>query len=375
MVGYGNTGYDPAAAAAGAMTMYTGYKSNQWLPYFTKTARNIYNAGKRLYSRYTGTRRNTIQPTRRPMYGRPFIGRGTLTGQRLRDAGPAGRTLTYRKKKRRGGRRLQRGRVRRYRNFRTMLNKALNPRLSYLINYTNKVDQSYNRRKWQVMDYVMNNSNLQAISSYLLTGAYSAANWFFLDNVKMQFQLYNASNSETYVTCYLMKCVDQTTSTFPEWLNADYVAGNTVGHIVPTASSGAFEDDRAASLNQYQQWRKYWKIVKSKYIKMEGGGTTSVSWKLNFKRGINPLVQRLDAADNYYKGLTHCIVLEVRSQIVKNTGAGGILWDNATIGYGSSIKTFGGPMLQTTRRSQNLSATYVAAATPEIITDVKTELA
>lgn len=357
---YRQSRYNPwyGLAATGASAMIGRYGSS---------ARRMVGRGiNQLYSKF----RKAI-PT---MSGRSS-GRGrTGTGVNMRFAGPAGRVSVYRKKRKRRNPMLRRRRVKRFRNLRRALNQIMNPRLTYVISYTTKVDQSYNRKRWMVMDNIMSNANKQTVSAYFNNKTYAETDWFFLDNVRYQFQLYNASASESYVTFYLMKCIDNSSQTFTEYLNADYVAGNTTGFNIPTASTNIFEIDRAASLAQFSQWRKHWKIVKKKYLKMEGGGTTSISGKINFKRSICPVVHNLLDSNAFYRNTSYHIVLEVRSQIVQNASAGGFVWDNATIGYGSTLKYTGGALLQVARRNNLNAHSYVTAATPSVFTDVKSEL-
>lgn len=303
---------------------------------------------------------------------RRYTGRSTRLVDGGADAGPAGRVLKYRRRRRgrRMGRFMRRRRVQRFRRFRRMLNSVMNPRQTYVINYTSKCDQTYNRKVFQLMDHIFSASTMGVLSAFWNNKVYANSDWFYYDKVRFQAQLYNASNSETYVTVYIVKCIDNNANTFIDWMTQDVIDGNISSSTTPVSTTNKIECDRADCLSQFQAWRKYYRIVKKKYFKMEGGGTCTFSFNKSMRRSVNPIIQGL-ASSNYLKGLSHSIILEVRSQIVKNTDASaGFCWDNASVGYGSVIKYTGGPILSMARRNASYNCSYVTASAPVVMTDV-----
>lgn len=345
--------WDTAAKLAGATGTFIAHKARRLTPYITPGNVGLAAIGAGVARRY--------------------IGRSSRTGRLLRDAGPAGRVLRYRRKGRRGRRwrMMRKRRVRRMKNLRRMVNQIMNPRLTYIINYTNKCDQSYNRKKWQILDEIFTNNNKQGLSAYYNNKTYSANDWFYLDSIDLQFQLVNSSNSETYVTVYVMKCVDNTSSSVTDYMAADNTAGNVGTTAIPATGTNYFEGDRALTLSAFQRFRRFWKIHRKKYFKMEGGGTVTCRYKMPIKRSLNPTIHNLDDGTSFYKGLSYTVMLEVRSQIVKNTDASaGVVWDNASVLYGSNVKYRGGALMQVTRRNANMNAVYVTASAPQVVTDV-----
>lgn len=345
--------WDTVTRAAGTVLPFVAHKARRLTGYITPVTAGAAAIGAEAARRY--------------------IGRSSRTGRRWQDAGPAGRVLKYRRKGRRSrkARMMRIRRVRRMKNLRRMINQIMNPRLTFIINYTTKVDQSYNRKKWQIVDEIFTNTNKQGLSAYYNNKAYSLNDWFYLDSIDVQFQLVNSSNSETYVTIYMMKCVDNTSSSVTDYMAADNTAGNIGVSAVPATGTNYFEGDRALTFSAFQRLRKFWKIYRKKYVKMEGGGTMTYRAKIPIKRSLNPTIHNLDDATSFYKNLTYCVMLEVRSQIVKNTDAGaGVVWDNASVLYGSNVKYRGGSIMQVARRNSSMNATYVTASAPTVVTDV-----
>lgn len=288
------------------------------------------------------------------------------------DAGPAGRVSKSRGTRRRGRSRirkiLRRRRVRRYKNFRRMLNSILNPRLIYGINYTKRVTQAYNRKQFENCDDIFNLTNVSQLSAYFNNKTYASSDWFYIDSIDFQAQLVNISNSETYVTVYIMKCLDNSSTSFIGRMVNDTTNSNVTQTSIVTSTGTGIQLDRTTRLSQFTEYRKYWKCIRKKYIKMEGGAVTSIRYNFPIKKSVCPLL--MGWTDSNIKGFTMCVILEVRSQIVGNSGDTGIVWDNAVVGYGSNVRYKGGRLIQQTRLNNTTTSVYATAATPMNVTDV-----